>query len=121
MIWVTGGELPYHCFVGTCLVGSNNTYAKIVNGAFLVVTELRGETVCLLDEDTDESFEVTISQLAAHTRLHWALTLCSVQGRSLTGTVGIHDANSSHFSNTHLYVALSRATDGANVFLVPRH
>ncbi len=74
-IWVTCGELPYHCFVGTCLVGSDNAHSKIVTGAFLVVTELRGETVCRHDEDNDEPFEVTMSQLAARTRLRWALTL----------------------------------------------
>ena len=105
--------------VGTRLIGSTNT-AKIVNGAFLVVTELLGESVCLRDEDMGESFEVTILQQAAHTRLRWALTLCSVQGRSLSGTVGIHDSHSVYFSDTHLYVALSRATDGANVFMIPQ-
>jgi hypothetical protein len=62
-----------------------------------------------------EEFEASVEQLAKHTRLRWALTLCSVQGRSLQGTIAVHDVGSVHFSQTHLYVALSRATDGALV------
>ncbi len=71
----------------------------------------------LQDEDTsgEELLEVSAAQVAKHTRLRWALTLASVQGRCLFGPVGIHDTNSRHFSAAHLYVALSQATDGANV------
>ena len=88
----------------------------IVNGAFLLVTRVSPEAVWLQDEDTSgEELEVSAAQVAKHTRLRWALTLTSVQGRSLPGTIGIHDTNSRHFSAAHLYVALSRATDGANV------
>ena len=61
---------------------------------------------------------MSAAQVAKHTRLRWALTLTSVQGRSLPGTIGIHDTNSKHFSAAHLYVALSRATDGANVTIL---
>ncbi len=71
--------------------------------------------VRLQDEDTQESFEASVEQIAKHTKLKWALTICSVQGKSLPGTVAIHDVKSTHFSVTHLYVALSRATNGANV------
>ena len=90
-----------------------------MSGAFLLVTELRGdEAVWLLDEDAGDGFEVSIDQVAAHTKLRWGLTLCSVQGRSLSGTIGIHDVNSRHFSDAHLYIALSRAIDGAAVSIV---
>ena len=118
-IWVDGGETPFHCFVGTRLIGSNNSHAKIVNGSFLTVTELRGEDVVIRDEDTDEVFVISTSQLASHTRLRWALTLVSVQGRTLQGSIGIHDFGSCFFTLAHLYVALSRATSGTLVFLVP--
>ncbi len=65
-IWVAGCEVPIRCFVGARLIGSTNT-AKIISGAFLVVTEMLGHHL----------------QLAAHARLRWALTLRSVLERSL--------------------------------------
>ena len=85
-----------------------------MNGAFLLVKRVSPEGVWLQDEDTGEELEVSTAQVAKHTRLRWALTLTSVQWRSLPGTVGIHDTSSRHFSAAHLYVVLSRATDGAN-------
>ena len=86
------GETPYHCFPGTKLIGSNSALRPIVNGAFLLVTKVSPDVVRLKDEDAGgEKFEVSVSQLVRHTRLRWALTLCSVQGRSLKGTVAIHD------------------------------
>ena len=87
-----------------------------MNGAFLLVSGVGQDgAVRLRDEDTLEEFEASVEQIAKHTRLRWALTLCTVQGKSLPGTIAIHDVESTHFSVTHLYVALSRATDGANV------
>jgi hypothetical protein len=112
------GEVPFECFVGTKLIGCNSTLKGIVNGAFLIVTALAGEKIRVQDEDTDVEAEYSPVQLAKHTRLRWALTLCSVQGRSLKGTIAIHDTGSVHFDKTHLYVALSRATDGSSVHIV---
>ena len=116
-VWVDG-ETPYYCFAGTKLTGANSTLRPIINGAFLIVTKISAtkETVFLKDEDIGgEEFEVTIHQLIKHTRLRHALTLRSAQGRSLHGTITIHDVSSTHFSSTHLYVALSRATRGRDV------
>ena len=80
------------------------------------MTIVSPDVVTLKDEDIGgEEFDVTVDQLIRHTRLRWALTLCSVQGRSLSGTIVVHDTHSRHFSTTHLHVALSRATDGRNV------
>ena len=107
-------------FPGTCLVGCNNSHPEIPNGAFLDVVELTDNGVILRDVDTNEQFTVTNKALEAHTRLRHALTLCSVQGRSLSGTVAIHDVHSRHVSVTHLYVALSRARDGDDVWIVSR-
>jgi hypothetical protein len=119
-IWVDGGETPFHCFVGTRLIGSNNSHAKIVNGSFLTVTELRGEDVVIRDEGTGEVFAIPAAQLASHTRLRCALTLVSVQGRTLQGNIGIDDFGSCFFTLARLYVALSRATSGAFAFLIPQ-
>lgn len=114
------GEVPFDCFVGTNLIGCNSTLAGIVNGAFLSVTAIHAGKVFLKDEDVPDAmeFSVTPTQLAKHTKLRWALTLCSVQGRSLPGTIAIHDTKSQHFDTTHLYVALSRAMDGGDVQIV---
>jgi hypothetical protein len=115
-LWIDGddAEIHYHLFVGTRLIGSN-TVGKFVNGAFLLVLGMTPEAINLQDEDTKECFEATVEQIAKHTKLRWALTLCAVQGKSLDGTIAIHDTGSVHFNIKHLYVALSRATDGANV------
>ena len=101
-------------------MGCNDSHPHISNGAFLDVVELTDDGVLLRDLDTNERFTVTHKAMAAHTRLRHALTLCSVQGRSVSGTVAIHAVHSRHFSVTHLYVALSRARNGDDVWLVNR-
>ena len=101
-------------------MGCNNSHPKISNGAFIDVVELTDDGVLLRDLDTNERFTVTNQALATHTRLRHALTPCSVQGRSLSGTVAIHDVHNRHVSVTHLYVALSRARNGDDVWLVNR-
>jgi ATP-dependent exoDNAse (exonuclease V) alpha subunit len=112
------GEVAFECFVGTKLIGCNSTLAGIVNGAFLIVTAIHeGGRIRVRDEDIGAEFDYSPVQLAKHTRLRWALTVCSVQGRSLPGTIAIHDIGSRHFDATHLYVALSRATDGRRVHI----
>jgi len=111
------GEVSYDCFAGTRLVGCSNVLKKIVNGAFLLVTSVSEESIGLLDEQTSEEFEVTPAQLAKHTRLRSALTVWACQGRTLQGTIAIHESRSPHFSPTHLYVALTRTTSGAEIWL----
>ena len=60
-------------------------------------------------------FYLTAEQVARHTRLAWTLTYPAVQGRTFQGSVGIWDLDSRHFTTRHLYVGVSRATDGALV------
>ncbi len=69
-----------------------------------------------------EEFKASVEQIAKHTKVRWALTLCSVQGRSLpgTGTMAIHDVEIVHFKDTRRYVALSRVADGANVSIAKK-
>ena len=113
------GEVPFDCFAGTRLVGSSNTLKKrIVNGAFLLVTAVSEETISLVDEQTQETFDVTPEQVANHTRLRWALTVWACQGRTLEGTVALHESTNQHFSPTHLYVGLTRTTSGSDIWLV---
>ena len=111
------GEVPFQCFVGTKLIGCNSALQGIVNGAFLIVAAIHDGKITVLDEDIGQRADFTAAQLAKHTRLRWALTLCSVQGRSLPGSIAVH-THSRHFDMRHFYVALSRATDGANVHII---
>ena len=90
-IWIEGeAEVHYHLFVGTRLIASNTT-GKFVNGVFLTVCGITPEGISLQDEGTEECFEASVEHIAKHTKLRWALTLCAVQGKSLDGTIAIHD------------------------------
>ena len=84
----------------------------------LTTKEIEANTTSIAPGEVAGWQEWTLPALAKHTRLRWALTLCSVQGRSLAGTIAIHDVQNRHFGPTHLYVALSRARDGGDVWLV---
>jgi len=110
-------EGAFDCFVGTKLVGCTNSYPGIVNGAFLSVLALSPQ-ITLVDEEMNHEIRLTPQQLARHCKLRHALTLTSCQGRTLRGTIALHDSSSRHFSLTHLYVGLSRATNGKNVWIV---
>ena len=111
---VEGAEDAFHLFVGSRLIGSNTT-GKFINGAFSTVLALTSAGAKLRDDDTGEEFEASYEQIGKHFRLRWALTLFSVQGRSLPGSIAIWDTDSPHFTIAHLYVALSRAVDGGSV------
>ena len=112
-------EACYEIFVGTRLIGSNSTLKPTLNCSFVEVTRLGDDrkSVFLRDEELPDllEFEVSLLNLARHTKLRHALTLYSVQGRSLTGTITIHDVTSTHFKSEYLYVGLSRATQGRDV------
>ncbi len=69
-------ETEYEIFPGTKLVDPSSTHKPIVNGDLLRVTEVLPEVVKLKETDLDgEEFEVTVSQLARHTRLRQGLQL----------------------------------------------
>ena len=108
-------EACYEIFVGTKLIGCNSTLKPILNCSFLEVTRLGADrkSVFLRDEELPglPDFEVSLLSLARHTKLRHALTMTSVQGRSLSGTITIHNAANTHFAPTHMYVGLSRGTD----------
>ena len=97
--------------VGTRLLGSNNSFRHVHNGGLYTVIAL-GEEATLEDEN-GSTFSMSAELVARHTRLSWAITYPAVQGRTLEGSVGIWDLDSRHFTTRHLYVGLSRATDGA--------
>ena len=53
----------------------------------------------------------------AETLLAWAMVYNKVQGATENGTVCLHDLGSRYLKRSHLYVGLSRVTDGGNVFI----
>jgi hypothetical protein len=81
------------------LIGANSTLRPIANGAFLMAIRVSPDVVALNDEDIDgEEFDVTVSQLVRHRWLRHTDTLCSVQGRTLSGTIALYDLDNRRFS-----------------------
>ena len=116
-IEIPEGEDPaYPCFIGTRVVG-NSTNGKFVNGGRYTVTDMCSEKILLRDESTDVSFETTPESMSKNAILAWALTYQKVQGTTEQGIVFLHDLASRHLRRCHLYVGLSRVTNGANVFI----
>jgi hypothetical protein len=109
----------FDLFVGTKLIGCNSEHRGIVNNALLVVEGLTETSATLRDEETDETIELTHKALLKHTRLRWAITIASCQGRTLHGVVRLHDIGSKNFTTTNLYVAASRCTHANNFEVVP--
>ena len=94
-------------------MGANNCHREVINGGLYVVQRLGPLT--LRDEDTGAEFVMSPEQVAKHTRLRWACTYPSMQGRTLKGTVALWDLDSQNFTSRHLYIGLSRATNGSLV------
>ena len=91
---------------------------KFTNGARYVVKDiLAGANVLLQDTEKEIEFETSLDAISKSTILAWALTYAKVQGMTENGTLMLHDLNSKHFNICHLYVGLSRVTNGKNVFV----
>ena len=59
--------------------------------------------------------KLPFANLAATMRLPWSQTMASCQGSEFEGTLAIHDTDNPHFSRRHLFVALSRAKNAADL------
>ena len=118
-ILVESDEAHYEVFVGTRLMGCNSTLRPILNCSFPEVSRLGEDrkSAFLRDVERPElaEFEVSLLNLAKHTKLRHALTVPSVQGRSLSGTITVHDVANVNFRQDHMYVGLSRSTDARDV------
>ena len=115
----TGDDPAFPCFVGTKLVGSS-TAGKFVNGGRYTVTSLNlggGERASLKDDMMEEAFETSLEAISKHCMLAWAMVYPKVQGCTESGTVLLHDMGSKFMKRCHLYVGLSRVTDGGNAFI----
>ena len=110
-----GDDPEYMCFEGTKLVG-NSTNSKFVNGSRYTVSRI-GERVGIKDDMMEEVFETSLDAISKRSLLAWAMVYNKVQGATESGTVMLHDTSSRYFKKCHLYVGLSRATSGSNVFV----
>ena len=108
------GENEYPLCVGTPLV-SSCTGRGFVNGAFSTVEEV-GETVKVRDNLTEAIIECTVDILAKHTCLAHAVVYNRAQGCTIRDQrVILHDLQSPWFRRAHLYVGLSRPTNGTHI------
>ena len=98
------------------MVGAS-THGKFVNQARYVVTSMADYMITLKDELTKVEFTTTPLEVASCSRLAWACTYNATQGRTEEGTVILHDIDSRFLTRAHLYVGISRVTNGKNVFL----
>ena len=106
----------FPCFVGTKLVGSSMA-GRTVNGGRYTVSAIGKEKLTLVDDMTGAAFEVSLEVVGKHCLLAHALVYNKVQGCTEEGSVMLHNTSSVFFRRCHLYVGLSRVTDGANVFI----
>lgn len=111
-----GDDPKFQCFVGTKLVG-NATTGKFVNGGRYLVMGLGDGCINLKDELTEDIFQASVEAISKHTMLAWAMVYPKVQGCTESGSVMLHDMRSPYVRRCHLYVGLSRVTDGSNAFI----
>ena len=109
-----GVDPGFRCFVGTKLVGCA-TGSRFVNSARYTV-EAIGEAITMKDDLDGSTFQCTPEILSKHALLAWAVTYNKLQGSTHEGTLCLH-LDSKNLQRHHLYVGLSRATCGDNVFL----
>ncbi len=87
-----------------------------MNGGRYEVVELR-PSIKLKNLISNEYFDMTRDAVGKYTQLGWAVVYQKVQGQTCEGTVLLHDLHSKYFNRSHLYVGLSRVTDGSNAFI----
>ena len=107
---MAGEQSEYPLFEGTKLIGSNNECPGITTGCLMRVEKITGRVATLRDEESGQAVDIRLEVLGRHTRLRWAITLASCQGRTLRGVVRLWDTESRYMTAAHIYVACSRAT-----------
>jgi hypothetical protein len=93
---------------GIELLGSAGS-RRIRNGVLYTVTAVDHDSVTLGD------IQLSHAQAAASLRLSYARTYASIQGTEFDGTVALWDTEARHFTMRHLFVALSRAKNLADL------
>ena len=91
----------------------------LFNNVIFRCAELQEGHITVEELDTGESSEIPVARLAELFRSAAALTTIQVQGRTLQGTVCLHEWSHSRFSRRHAIVGLSRATSMELVSMGP--
>jgi hypothetical protein len=100
----------FYLFPGLRLVGSK-TEEGVKNGVFYTVLVPRdGNKTVLQTVGAESTVRIFTNKLTAHVRPAAALTYFGSQGRTLDGTVKLHDTRSPFFTRRHLVVGVGRAT-----------
>ena len=109
------GEPEYALCISTPIVGSS-TSKGFVNGAFYEVSAVNADCMNVVDLLTGASIECTAEVLSKHTCLAWAVVYNRAQGCTIRDKqVILHDLSSTFFRRAHLYVGLSRVTNGSDI------
>ena len=78
--------------------------------------ELGDNCIRLRDEITEEIFQASVEAVSKHCTLAWAMVYPKVQGCAVHGVVVLRDLRSPFLLRNHMYVGLSRVTDGSRAF-----
>jgi ATP-dependent exoDNAse (exonuclease V) alpha subunit len=106
-------ELAYKCVTGTPIIGTC-TNKKIINGAFYELINVN--PLQIKDTLTNEIIDCTPDLLSKNTTLAWSVVYNRAQGLTIKNKViCLHDMHSKHFKRNHLYVGLSRVTNGSDI------
>jgi len=106
---------PFHAFRAQSWL--DFTAGRIVNGGRYTVTRIDGDRATLKDDLEGEAFEASLMPIGKCCLLAHAMVYSKVQGATENGSVICHDTSSKYFRREHLYVGLSRVTNGSNVFV----
>ena len=85
------------------------------NSQLLVVTSYDATTVSAQCLHTGAEHKMTHSFVQERTRLGWCFTIASAQGKTLFGSVALHDLRHPRYGRRHLFTSLSRAREAALV------
>ena len=91
----------------------------LFNNSLFTVAGLGESTITVEELDTTTRSEIPVARIVEVSRSAAALTTIQVQGRTLQGTVCLHEWSHPRFSRRHAIVGLSRATSMELVSMGP--
>ena len=91
----------------------------LFNNSLFTVAGLGESTITVEELDTTTRSEIPVARIVELFRSAAALTTIQVQGRTLQGTVCLHEWSHPRFSRRHAIVGLSRATSMELVSMGP--
>ena len=96
--------------VRLCAVLDGLSKEGIYNSQLLRVVSWGSGKIELVCVEGGQTHRVTLAFCQLNLRLAFFMTYASVQGRTVVGTLALHDTKHHHFSRRHLVMGLTRAT-----------